>query len=177
MDFLKVIILGIIEGMTEFLPVSSTGHLILGHEFLPLQPESFQNAFDVMIQLGAILAVVVLYFHKLNPFSRVEEFKLETGKDKIPYTINLWLKVLVGILPSAVLGLLFDDFIDAHLFSTKVVATMLIVWGIIIILVENRNNKQRLAVKVQEVDDITFPMALGIGFFQCFAMKIGRAHV
>src|SRR5699024_9518620 len=110
------------------------------------------------------------------PFSRVEEFKLETGKDKIPYTINLWLKVLVGILPSAVLGLLFDDFIDAHLFSTKVVATMLIVWGIIIILVENRNNKQRLAVKVQEVDDITFPMALGIGFFQCFAMIPGTSR-
>lgn len=176
MDFLKVIILGIIEGMTEFLPVSSTGHLILGHEFFPLEPESFQNAFDVMIQLGAILAVVVLYFHKLNPFSRREEFHQETGKDKVPYTINLWLKVLVGILPSAVLGLLFDDFIDAHLFSTKVVATMLIVWGIIIILVESWNNKKSLKVNAAEVDNITFPMALGIGFFQCFAMIPGTSR-
>lgn len=176
MDFLKVIILGIIEGMTEFLPVSSTGHLILGHEFFPLEPESFQNAFDVMIQLGAILAVVVLYFHKLNPFSRREEFYRQTGKDKVPYTINLWLKVLVGILPSAVLGLLFDDFIDAHLFSTKVVATMLIVWGIIIILVESRNNNRGLRVRAKEVDNITFSMALGIGFFQCFAMIPGTSR-
>ncbi|MDO5037848.1 MAG: undecaprenyl-diphosphate phosphatase [Tissierellia bacterium] len=176
MDIIRVILLGIIEGVTEFLPVSSTGHLILAHEFLSLKPASFQNAFDVIIQLGAILSVVVLYFNKLNPFSKKDQRGRPAAKDKTTKTLRLWVKVLVGVLPAAVLGFLFDDWIDAHLFNPRVVAAMLILWGILIILVEKGKGKNKATPPVQRVEDIPYGMALAIGFFQCLAMVPGTSR-
>lgn len=172
MDIIRVIILGIIEGVTEFLPVSSTGHLILAHEWITLHPQSFQNAFDVCIQLGAILAVVVLYFSKLWPFYKNDDGKIAVQEK----TMKLWLKVIVGVLPSAVLGLLFDDFIDARLFKPQVVATTLILYGIFILLIERRNKKGDRRVKVQRVENIPYGMALLIGFAQCLAMIPGTSR-
>lgn len=173
MDFLKVIILGIVEGITEFLPVSSTGHLILFHRFCALSPESFQNAFDVMIQLGAILSVVVLYYRKLNPFSKLNEY----GKKKTPKErrkgLRLWVKVLIGVLPAAVLGFLFDDFIDEHLFSSKVVAITLIFWGAVIIYMESR---KKGAPRYETIDSLPLKTVLFIGFFQCLAMIPGTSR-
>ncbi len=171
MDIIKVILLGIVEGVTEFLPISSTGHLILAHEFIGLQPQSFQNAFDVCIQLGAILAVVVLYFSKLWPFQR-EEGKVVAEKD----TLVLWLKVIVGVIPSAVLGFLFDDFIDENLFKPQVVAATLLIYGILILVIENRNEKKHVKAKVGRVENIPYAMAFAIGLFQCLAMVPGTSR-
>lgn len=176
MEIIKVILLGLIEGITEFLPVSSTGHLILSHEFFPLEPEAFQNAFDVCIQLGPILAVVVLYFHKLYPFSKVDEFGKPAREDKLEYTLKLWMKVIVGVIPSAVLGLLLDDWIDEHLFNSTVVSITLIVWGIFIILIENYNKKRNRKFKAFKVEDISINMAFAIGLFQCMAMIPGTSR-
>lgn len=176
MEIIKVIILAIVEGITEFLPVSSTGHLILFHEFFKLEPKSFQNIFDVCIQLGPILAVVVLYFHKLYPFSKVDEFGRPARKDKVKYTLDLWLKVIVGVIPSAVLGLLFDDFIDEHFFNSTVVSITLIFWGILIIVIENHNKKRKRKPKAALVEDISLPMAFKIGLFQCLAMVPGTSR-
>lgn len=172
MAWFNVFILGIVEGITEFLPVSSTGHLILFHRWFQLSPENFQNAFDVCIQLGAILAVVVLYFRKLNPLASVDQNGQAMTPKKRRKIIELWAKVLVGVLPAMVLGLLFDDLIDQYLFSTKVVATTLIVWGIVIILME----KQSRPVKFQSLEEVPYSYALGIGFFQCLAMIPGTSR-
>lgn len=171
MDIIKVLLLGIVEGVTEFLPISSTGHLILAHEFIGLEPQSFQNAFDVCIQLGAILAVVVLYFKKLWPFKK-EEGKVVAEKD----TFMLWLKVIVGVIPSAVLGFLLDDFIDEHLFKPQVVAATLIIYGILILVIENRNEGKHLKAKVSRVENIPYAMAFAIGLFQCLAMVPGTSR-
>ena len=171
MDIIKVLLLGIVEGVTEFLPISSTGHLILAHEPTGLEPQSFQNAFDVCIQLGAILAVVVLYFKKLWPFKK-EEGKVVAEKD----TFMLWLKVVVGVIPSAVLGCLFDDFIDEHLFKPQVVAATLIIYGILILVIENRNEGKHLKAKVSRVENIPYAMAFAIGLFQCLAMVPGTSR-
>ncbi|MDO5301777.1 MAG: undecaprenyl-diphosphate phosphatase [Tissierellia bacterium] len=169
MDLIKVLLLGIIEGITEFLPISSTGHLIIAHELLPLRPEAFQNVFDVCIQLGPILAVVVLYWHKLWPFrGRGRE-----GMRHRRRTFTLWFKVLVGVLPSVVFGLLLDDWIDAHLFSTTVVMVTLIVWGIIIILLERG---RRGPARVETVDELPIQTALLIGCFQVLAMVPGTSR-
>ena len=125
LEALKVIVLGIVEGITEWLPISSTGHLILVEEFIKLKmTEDFMSMFNVVIQLGAILAVVVIYFHKLNPFSNTK-----TQKQKM-LTLQLWVKVLIASVPAAIIGLLFDDFIDAHLMNYVVVAITLILYGI-----------------------------------------------
>ena len=172
MDIIRVIILGIIEGVTEFLPVSSTGHLILAHEWISLNPQSFQNAFDVCIQLGAILAVVVLYFSKLWPFYKSDENKIKIDEK----TMTLWLKVIVGVLPSAVLGFLFDDFIDAHLFKPLVVAATLILYGGLILWIEGRNKRENKRVKVHRVENIPYGMALLIGLAQCLAMIPGTSR-
>src|SRR5699024_7041069 len=124
-DALKVIIFGIVEGITEWLPISSTGHLILMEEFLKLdQSKEFFDMFNVVIQLGAILAVVVIYFHKLNPFS-----PRKTEKQKV-MTWRLWIKVLIGSIPAGVIGILFNDFIEEKFNNAYVVAAMLIVYGI-----------------------------------------------
>ena len=133
-ELLKAVLFGIVEGVTEWLPVSSTGHLILLNEFVTLNmSEEFNSMFDVVIQLGAILAVIVLFFHKLNPFA--------PGKSSLEkkQTWSLWFKVCAAIIPSGVLGVLFDDWMDANLHNGIVVSVALIVYGIAFILVERRN--------------------------------------
>lgn len=184
-DLLKVLILSIVEGVTEFLPVSSTGHLILVNQFVKLEPEGFSNAFNVIIQLGAILSVVVLYFERLNPWSKSKirlpkNYDDLNGQSKAYFilshpdkkTINLWLKVIVGVLPAMVLGLLFDDLIDAYLFNPMTVAAMLLVWGLIIIFVEKRNK----TIKYESLADVPYITILMIGFFQCLAMIPGTSR-
>lgn len=190
LDFIKVILLSFVEGITEFLPVSSTGHLILVNEFLRLEPEKFANAFSVVIQLGAILSVVVLYFRKLNPWDRKKTEKYFPKKyeklniqSKIYYrisnpdssTINLWKKVIVGVLPAMVLGLLFDDIIDKYLFSPMVVAAMLLLWGIIIIFIESKN-KNSNTKKIDNLELVSYKTILMIGFFQTLAMVPGTSR-
>lgn len=142
LDALKVIIFGIVEGITEWLPISSTGHLILMEEFLKLdQSKEFFDMFNVVIQLGAILAVVVIYFHKLNPFS-----PRKTEKQKV-MTWRLWIKVLIGSIPAGVIGILFNDFIEEKFNNAYVVAAMLIVYGILFIVIENYQKDREPKVK------------------------------
>lgn len=172
MEWLNVLILGIVEGVTEFLPISSTGHLILFHRWFQLTPESFQNAFDVCIQLGAILAVVVLYFRRLNPFCKKDQDGEKMTPRKRRKIVLLWARVLVAVLPAMVLGLLFDDLIDQYLFSSKVVAIALIVWGIVIILMERKVREPRF----DNLEVLPYKIALGIGFFQCLAMIPGTSR-
>jgi len=169
LEILKAILYGIVEGITEWLPISSTGHLILLDEFLKLNvSESFFEMFEVVIQLGAILAVIVLFFHKLNPFA---PSKSDIQKKS---TWNLWFKVIVAIIPSGVIGLLFDDFLDEHLYNYIVVALALIVYGVLFILIEkNRENKKTL---VNTVDDISYSTAFKIGVFQTLALIPGTSR-
>lgn len=167
-EILKTILYGIVEGISEWLPISSTGHLILLREILPLEAsDAFSEMFDVVIQLGAILAVIVLFFHKLNPFS----FKKSVQERR--NTVNLWGKVIVAVLPAAVLGLLLDDWLDEHLYNYITVAIALIFYGILFIFLERgRRNTPR----VQKTDDITYRTAAMIGLFQCLAMIPGTSR-
>lgn len=189
-EFLKVLILSIVEGITEFLPVSSTGHLILVNEFVKLEPAEFSNAFNVIIQLGAILSVVVLYFQRLNPWDYEKTHKYFpknydslNGQSRLYYrlthpdqrTMELWKRVIVGILPAGVLGFLFDDFIDEHLFNPMVVATMLAIWGLIIIFVEKRN-KEKVDFVNDNIINVQYKTVLAIGFFQALAMIPGTSR-
>ena len=168
-EFLKAVLFGIVEGITEWLPVSSTGHLILLDEFLHLNiSEAFYEMFQVVIQLGAILAVIVLFFHKLNPFSPKKDAPQK--KD----TWQLWLKVIVAVLPSAVIGLLLDDWMDAHLYNYIVVAIMLIVYGIAFLFVEKWN--QRRSFRITEVGQIDYRTALLMGAFQCLSLIPGTSR-
>ena len=184
-DFIKVLILSIVEGVTEFLPVSSTGHLILVNQFVKLEPEGFSNAFNVIIQLGAILSVVVLYFERLNPWTKSKirlprNYENLNGRSKAYFilthpdkdTIKLWFKVIVGVLPAMVLGLLFDDLIDEYLFNPMTVAAMLFIWGLIIIFVEKRNKN----IKYDSLADVPYMTIIMIGFFQCLAMIPGTSR-
>ena len=169
MEFLKAILFGIVEGITEWLPVSSTGHLILLDEFVKLNiSEAFYEMFQVVIQLGAILAVIVLFFQKLNPFCPKKDAVQK--KD----TWQLWFKVLVAVIPSAVLGLLLDDWMDANLYNAWVVAAMLILYGIAFILVEKRNKGRAFAIT--EVGSIDYKTALLIGAFQCLSLIPGTSR-
>ncbi|GAA0273576.1 undecaprenyl-diphosphate phosphatase [Faecalicatena contorta] len=169
LEALKVIVLGIVEGITEWLPISSTGHLILVEEFIKLKmTEDFMSMFNVVIQLGAILAVVVIYFHKLNPFSNTK-----TQKQKM-LTLQLWVKVLIASVPAAIIGLLFNDFIDAHLMNYVVVAITLILYGIAFIVVEKRHEHVKPAVK--RLSDLTIPMVVIIGCFQVLALIPGTSR-
>lgn len=169
LEFLKAILFGIVEGVTEWLPISSTGHLILLNEFVTLNvTEAFQSMFDVVIQLGAILAVVVLFFHKLNPFSP----KKTQGEKKD--TWDLWFKVIVAIIPSGIVGVLLDDWMEAHLHTAVVVSLALIVYGVAFILVERRN--KNLAPRVGSVWNIDWKLALGIGLFQCLSLIPGTSR-
>ncbi len=167
-EILKTILYGIVEGISEWLPISSTGHLILLREILPLQAsDAFSEMFDVVIQLGAILAVIVLFFHKLNPFS----FKKSVQERK--NTLNLWGKVIVAVLPAGVLGLLLDDWLDEHLYNYITVAITLILYGVLFIFLERgRRNTPR----VRKTDDITYRTAAMIGLFQCLAMIPGTSR-
>lgn len=168
-DFFKAILLGIIEGITEWLPISSTGHLILADEFIKLNAtEEFMTMFNVVIQLGAIMAVVVLYFNKLNPFS------LSKTKDESKQTWSLWFKVIVAIIPSAIIGLPLDDWLNENFHHFLPVAIMLIVYGVAFILVE-RYNKTRIP-KVTELSQITYQFALMVGFFQVLALIPGTSR-
>ena len=168
-EILKAVLFGIVEGVTEWLPISSTGHLILLNEFIRLNvSEEFSQMFDVVIQLGAILAVIVLFFRKLNPF--------DPGK-KIPErtrTWRLWLAVIVSIIPSGLVGVLFDDWMEAHLHTAPVVALMLIVYGVAFILVE-RYNARRESV-IRSVYAIDLKTALLIGAFQCLSLIPGTSR-
>lgn len=190
LDLLKVAILSIVEGVTEFLPVSSTGHLILVNEFVKLEPDGFANAFNVIIQLGAILSVVVLYFRKLNPWDYEKtrnyfpkNYNNLNMQSKAYYrlshpdqnTIELWKRVIIGVIPAGVLGLLLDDFIDEHLFKPMVVAAMLLIWGIIIILVENKNKREKRQ-RLDNLSLISFKTAFFIGCFQVLAMVPGTSR-
>ncbi len=169
LDILKSIIFGIVEGITEWLPISSTGHLILLNEFLKLeQGEAFFEMFQVVIQLGAILAVVVIYFHKLNPFSPKKTYKQKM------MTVQIWIKVLIGCVPAGVIGLLFNDWIDEKLYHWYVVAAMLIVYGILFIVVENYQKGRE--PKVTKLSQLTLPMLLVIGVFQMLAMIPGTSR-
>ena len=169
LDILKVIILGIVEGITEWLPVSSTGHLILVGDLLsPSMSEEFMEMFNVVIQLGAIMAVVVLYFHKLNPFSPTK-----TQRQKM-LTWQMWIKVLIASVPAAVVGLLFNDYLDAIFYKPLPVAVMLIVYGILFIIVENRNAGRK--PNVTKISELSVQMLLWIGFFQMLALIPGTSR-
>ncbi|EOH90182.1 undecaprenyl-diphosphate phosphatase [Enterococcus pallens] len=168
-NIFKAIILGIVEGITEWLPISSTGHLILVDEFIKMDVSpAFTEMFNVVIQLGAILAVVVLYFDKLNPFSGK---KNQVEKSE---TWTLWSKVVVACIPAAVLGLLLDDFLDAHFHKFLPVAIMLIVYGIAFIVVE-RHNKTKTP-KCTSLNDFTYKAALIVGFFQVLSLVPGTSR-
>ena len=168
-EILKAILFGIVEGITEWLPISSTGHLILLDEFVKLKVTAeFYEMFQVVIQLGAIAAVLVLFFHKLNPFSP----KKDRAQKK--RTWNLWFKVIVAVIPSAVIGLLLDDWMDAHLYNHIVVAIALIVYGVAFIFVEKRNKGKAPAIK--NTTEIDYRTAILIGCFQCLSLIPGTSR-
>lgn len=170
MDFIeiiKAIVLGIVQGITEWLPISSTGHLILVNEFIKLNfSENFVNTFMVVIQLGSILAVIVMYFHKLNPFS-----PKKTAVEK-KSTWDLWFKVIVAVIPAGVVGVLFDDLIESKLSTPIVIAGTLIFYGIIFIYLENRNKKP----KYNDFKEVSYKTAFLIGVFQMLALIPGTSR-
>ena len=169
LEFLKVILIGIVEGITEWLPISSTGHMILLEEFVRLNvSEEFLEMFNVVIQLGAILAVVVLFFPKLWPFCSPQKgwIKKETW--------TLWFKVLVAVLPAAAIGIPFDDTLDALFYNYQTVAVTLIIYGILFIIVEDYNKKRR--PRVTSIEDLTWSMAVFIGVFQVLALIPGTSR-
>lgn len=169
-DLIKIVVLGIVEGITEWLPISSTGHLILFGQFLKLKSSTdFINMFNVVIQLGAILAVVVIYFKKLWPVSKTDN-KCHWDKPKL----GLWVKIIVACLPSAVIGLLFEDKIDELMGSSYVVAASLIIYGIIFIVVENYNKNKEF--KINDLNSISYKTALFIGLFQLLALIPGTSR-
>lgn len=174
-EYLKVIILGIVEGITEWLPISSTGHLILVDEFMKLNmSNAFKEMFDVLIQLGAIMAVVVIYFKKLLPVDAVKKDDNKSGlawnKDKL----ILWCKILVACLPAAIIGLPLDDKIDELFFNAPTVAIMLIVYGIAFIVVEKLHKGKNF--KINSIGEITFKTAALIGIFQVLALIPGTSR-
>ncbi|MGM9948229.1 undecaprenyl-diphosphate phosphatase [Floccifex sp.] len=166
LDLIKTIVLGIIQGITEWLPVSSTGHLILFDSLWPLSPPEFFTVFKVVIQFGSILAVLFLYFKKLNPFDSSKNKKQKQD------TFRLWLKVIVGVIPAGVIGLLLDDIIEGYLSANFVIAVALIAYGVIFIVVE-KNPKPVTISKLEQLDYLT---SLKIGFFQCLALIPGTSR-
>ena len=169
LELLKAVLFGIVEGITEWLPISSTGHMILLDQLVKLQvsPE-FYEMFQVVIQLGAILAVVLLFFHKLNPFSPKKSPKARNQ------TWQLWFKVVAAVIPSAVLGLLLDDWMEAHLYNYVVVAIALIVYGLAFLYLEQGNG--RIAPRIKSVHAIDYKTALLIGAFQCLSLIPGTSR-
>ncbi len=168
-EALKALFIGIVQGITEWLPVSSTGHMILFDEIVKLGgSEEFKEMFMVVIQLGSILAVAALYFRKLNPFAFTKT------KEEKKSTVTLWFKVAVGAIPAAIIGFLLDDWIDAHFFNYLVVAVALIVYGIFFILIERFKDKSQF--KVQSVDEITYKDAFKIGCFQVLSLIPGTSR-
>ena len=168
-EIIKAIILGIVEGITEWLPISSTGHMILVDEFIRLNlTQEFKDMFFYVIQLGAILAVIVLYFHKLNPFSPTKT------KAEKTQTWDIWKKVVVGCIPAAVIGLPLNDWADEHLLNATVVAIALIVYGILFIVVENRNKDKE--PHVTDFSELTYKTAFQIGLFQALSIIPGTSR-
>ena len=168
-EILKTILIGIVEGITEWLPVSSTGHMILVEEFVKLNAaEEFMEMFRVVIQLGAIFAVIVLFFPKLWPFTTKDKGWIK--KD----TWMMWFKVIVGVLPAAVLGLLFDDMLDKMFYNYQTVAIMLIVYGVLFIIVENWNKRRK--PRIRRIEDVSFKTAFLIGMFQVLSLIPGTSR-
>ena len=168
LDILKVILMSLVEGLTEFIPVSSTGHMIIVEQFLKLsENKQFVNAFEIIIQLGAILSVVVYYWNKIWPFSS----KLLPQKRK--EIILMWIKIIVAVFPAVVLGLLFDDVIDEHLFNPMTVSVMLVVYGILLIWLESGKKRKEKFKNIAELPIIT---AVEIGVFQSLAMVPGTSR-
>ena len=169
LEIIKAILFGIVEGITEWLPISSTGHMILLDEFIKIkfEQEGFYELFQVVIQLGAILAVVLMYFKTICPFG--------FGKDKQMRkdTWSLWGKILVACLPAAVIGILFDDWLDEHLYNSVVVSLALIIYGIIFIVIESKNVGERTT---KELNDITYKQAVGVGCFQLLSLIPGTSR-
>ena len=197
LEALKAFFIGLVEGLTEWLPISSTGHMILVDEFVKLDVSAqFLELFLVVIQIGAILAVIILYFTKLNPFSRKKNAAQRKG------TWRLWGLVLIGCIPAAVVGLLLDDWMNAHVYNAYTVAAMLIVYGVIFIVLERRNKRRFVQYvhdsyqpgaapipkledgtpdpdamfKIRTVDDIDWKAAIKIGLFQCLAIIPGTSR-
>lgn len=168
-EIVKAIIFGIVEGITEWLPISSTGHMILIDEFIKLNvTDSFKEMFLVVIQLGAILAVVFIFFHKLNPFST-----RKTAIEKKD-TYSMWFKVALACMPAGIIGLLFDDLFNDLFYNYKTVALMLIIYGIIFIIIENRHRDK--TYKIQEINQLTYGVAFLIGLFQVLALIPGTSR-
>ena len=167
-EIFKAILFGIVEGITEWLPISSTGHMILLDEFINLNvSDNFYELFQVVIQLGAIFAVVVIYFKSLFPWG------FGKSKKETQNTLNLWGKILVACVPAAIIGILFDDWLDAHLYNSVVVSIALIVYGILFIVIENKNIGSK---STKDVNKITYKQALQIGVFQLLALIPGTSR-
>ena len=162
LSIIKVFILSLVEGLTEFVPVSSTGHMIIVDNFLKLSSnKEFVSAFQIIIQLGAILSVVVYYWKKIFPFSK------ENSKEKTMEIIQMWVKIVIAVLPAIVLGLLLDDIIEEHFFNPVTVSIMLVFYGIILVFLESKNKKK---VKYETIKNVPLKVAFGVGMFQCLAM-------
>ncbi|TAH74862.1 MAG: undecaprenyl-diphosphate phosphatase [Anaerolineaceae bacterium] len=169
LEILKAILLGIVEGITEWLPISSTGHMILVEEFIKFNAsDEFMEMFRVVIQLGAILAVVLLYFHKLNPFS------LKKSKQEKKDTMSIWYKVVIGVIPAGVLGVLFDDWFDEHFYNYIMVAVMLIVYGVLFIMIENGNKGKE--PKINNFNNLSYKTAFLIGLIQVLSLMPGTSR-
>lgn len=167
LEILKVILLGIVEGITEWLPISSTGHMLLVDEFIHLNmSEEFLEMFFVVIQLGAILAVCILFFNKLWPFQK--------SKKKQHEIVNLWTKVIVGCIPAGVLGILFDDFLDEHFYNWQTISFTLILYGILFIVIENFQKNRK--ADICEFGDLTYKTAFLIGCFQVLSLIPGTSR-
>lgn len=167
-NIIKITILSLVEGLTEFIPVSSTGHMIIIDNFLKLSNnKNFVNAFQIIIQFGAILSVIVYYWDKIFPFSK------KNSKDKNKDILKMWLKIIVAMLPSAILGILFDDIIEKYFFNIFTVTIMLIFYGFLLIWIENRNNKHQ---NIHNINNLPWSLALGIGLFQALAMIPGTSR-
>lgn len=166
-EILKAVLLGIVQGITEWLPVSSTGHMILVDEFVKLNfSQTFISTFLVVIQFGSILAVLLIFFKKLNPF--------DSSKSKVEKkeTLSLWAKVIVAVIPSGIIGVLFEEDIDRLFFNSTTVALALIIYGVIMIVIENRDKKPA----VSDFSEVSYKLAIGIGLFQCLALIPGTSR-
>lgn len=170
MFILKAIVIAIVEGITEFIPVSSTGHMILVGDLINFNKTEFTKMFEIVIQLGAILAIVVLYWQKIWDMI-TSFFKFERKG------VKFWIIIIVGTIPALILGLLFNDLIDRYLFTSKTVAIGFIVGGILLVLVENNFRKKAKRQRtIKDIDDISYSQALKVGFFQCLAMWPGMSR-
>ncbi|SFG39658.1 undecaprenyl-diphosphate phosphatase [Oribacterium sp. WCC10] len=171
-EILKVIVLGLVEGFTEWLPVSSTGHMILVNDIIRLrQPAEYYEVFEVVIQLGAIMAVVTAFFRELWPFT---ETRRSRGITLVPSKVELWIKIIVACIPAAVFGLLLDDFLDTYLYNGFVVALMLIIYGVLFIIVERRNEQKEFTIR--SIGELDLKTAVYIGLFQCLALVPGTSR-